>query len=147
MHGTVLAHVCCGGRWPSAVLAVVVFRSVPRTGAGVSLIEEPGGTDGRGDHQEDRGRSRLWLHLGGGRKGVLLPPECRRELRRPSRGRAGVVRDRTQSERSAGWSGSLAVGEPPPGQKRGTARGVAAVCHASACLARAGDLPLCCGSW
>lgn len=42
MHRMVLAHVCCEGRWPPAVLAVVVFRSVPRTGAGVGLSRNLG---------------------------------------------------------------------------------------------------------
>src|SRR5215472_6064142 len=125
MHGRALAHVCCGGRWPSAVLAVVVFRSVPRTGAGVGLIEEPGGTDGRGDHQEDRGRSRLWIHLGGGRKGVLLPQKRRRELRRSSWGRTGFLRNRAESERPprrsrpAPVGGADSAGSPPSKSARG----------------------------
>src|SRR5215467_11438571 len=96
--GTVLPHVCCVSHW------VVQWSSpwssyrwfLERARSYVFLSRNRGKVDGRGDHQEDRRRPRLWVHLGRGREGVLLPPQRDRELRRASRWGASLVRDRAQ---------------------------------------------------
>src|SRR5215469_2622336 len=78
----VLAHVCCWGTAGRQRFSPwSCFRWFLETGAVVDdQFEEPGGIDGRGDHQEDRGGPRFRLHFRGGRQGVLLPPQRHREL-------------------------------------------------------------------